>query len=300
MTDFYAFAPDPARARALDRRMQQGLADSLRHIHERTAATEAFERRFLDQPVALLTDGEALPPAAFGWYYETAEALLSANIAAATAAARRLSRIGPAAEGLAVRRYGAGVDGSEGDIYARRLDDLAGERYLPAPDDLMAVFPDRLAAGFDLLDRTVPELAAEIRALIREIALAVCKEGAAWQFDGGSSYQLWGLLLLNPRFHHTPVAVAEVLAHEAAHAFLFGCTYDEPLVRNPDSDLYPSPLRRDPRPMDGIYHATYVSARMCWAMRRERQRRRRPPRTRGTSQLAGDVAALGRRRDVEK
>ncbi len=63
MTDFYAFAPDPARARALDRRMQQGLADSLRHIHERTAATEAFERRFLDQPVALLTDGEALPPA---------------------------------------------------------------------------------------------------------------------------------------------------------------------------------------------------------------------------------------------
>ena len=39
-------------------------------------------------------------------------------------------------------------------------------------------------------------------------------------------------------------------------------------MRNPDDRLYPSPLRADPRPMDGIYHATYVSARLCWAMRR--------------------------------
>ena len=119
-----------------------------------------------------------------------------------------------------------------------------------------------------MLDSSVPQLAAEIRALIREIVLAVAPDGSKMQFDGLSSYQLWGLLVLNPRFHETPVAVAEVLAHETAHSLLFGFSFDETLVLNPDSDLFPSPLRLDPRPMDGIYHATYVSARMCWAMQR--------------------------------
>ena len=38
------------------------------------------------------------------------------------------------------------------------------------------------------------------------------------------------------------------------------------LVLNPDNEYFPSPLRRDLRPMDGIYHATFVSARMHWAM----------------------------------
>lgn len=58
----------------------------------------------------------------------------------------------------------------------------------------------------------------------------------------------------------------ETLAHEGSHSFLFGLTMEEPLVRNPDDELFPSPLRQDRRPMDGIYHATYVSARMYYAL----------------------------------
>jgi HEXXH motif-containing protein len=33
-------------------------------------------------------------------------------------------------------------------------------------------------------------------------------------------------------------------------------------VDNPDEELFSSPLRKDPRPMDGVFHATYVIARM--------------------------------------
>lgn len=58
----------------------------------------------------------------------------------------------------------------------------------------------------------------------------------------------------------------EVLAHEAGHSLLFGLTVDEPLVLNLDDVLYPSPLREDPRPMDDIYHAAFVSAHMALAM----------------------------------
>ena len=95
---------------------------------------------------------------------------------------------------------------------------------------------------------------------------AQAPSGAAMEFDGASHYQFWGLLLLNPSHHHTPLGIAEVLAHEAGHSLLFGLTVDEPLVLNEDDELFISPLRPDPRPMDGIYHATFVSARMAWVM----------------------------------
>lgn len=49
---------------------------------------------------------------------------------------------------------------------------------------------------------------------------------------------------------------------------LFGVALDSPLVLNDDDQRYKSPLRLDPRAMDGIYHATYVSARMHYALAR--------------------------------
>ena len=112
----------------------------------------------------------------------------------------------------------------------------------------------------------LPDLHAEITGIVREIILLREPHGDERQFHGASHYQFWGLLLLNPKHHRTPLDVVEVLAHEASHSLLFGLTIDEPLVLNSDTDLYPSPLRQDNRPMDGIYHATYVSARMCMAM----------------------------------
>ena len=113
MTDFYAFAPDAERAEALDRRMQQGLADSMRHIHERMAPNTAFEHQLLERPIACIDDGGAMPPAAFGWYYETADALFADDFDAANAAARRLSGLGPVLGNLEIHRYGATTDGPE-------------------------------------------------------------------------------------------------------------------------------------------------------------------------------------------
>lgn len=46
----------------------------------------------------------------------------------------------------------------------------------------------------------------------------------------------------------------------------YGRHYELATATNPESDLFPSPLRRDPRPMDGIYHAANVWARMALTM----------------------------------
>jgi HEXXH motif-containing protein len=92
-------------------------------------------------------------------------------------------------------------------------------------------------------------------------------DDAADRFDGASSFMLWGAIILNAEAADTPIALVEGLAHESGHNLLFGLCADGPLVENDDFDRFPSPLRADPRPMDGIVHATYIIARMHQALR---------------------------------
>jgi HEXXH motif-containing protein len=96
----------------------------------------------------------------------------------------------------------------------------------------------------------------------------VVADDATMHFEAGSSYRLWGAMLLNAVRRKTRIEIIESVAHENAHSRLFGLCTEEPAVQNPDQELYPSPLRVDPRPMDGVYHATFVSARMHWTMSR--------------------------------
>jgi HEXXH motif-containing protein len=85
---------------------------------------------------------------------------------------------------------------------------------------------------------------------------------------GASTFQLWGALFLKVRPQSDRVEIAEALAHEGAHALLFGLGMGKPLVRNGTETRYSSPLRKDPRPMDGVVHASYVLGRMHYAVTR--------------------------------
>ena len=55
---------------------------------------------------------------------------------------------------------------------------------------------------------------------------------------------------------------------KSAHSLLLGYSFGAPLVDNDVSEQFTSPLREDPRPMDGIVHATYVLARMHYCIER--------------------------------
>lgn len=138
--------------------------------------------------------------------------------------------------------------------------------FLPPAKEMASKFRAQFEDGFALIERIIPELAAEVEALVSQVLMAVGDPGKSAEFDGGSSYSIWGALFLNATSHGNDIAMAEVITHEAAHCLLYGLSIDESLVLNPDEELFPSPLRRDDRPMDGIYHATFVSARMHWAM----------------------------------
>jgi HEXXH motif-containing protein len=121
--------------------------------------------------------------------------------------------------------------------------------------------------AFGVLERAAPEIAAEIRALLTEIVF-VSRGSKSIGFDGATSFFCWGALFLNAETHDSVISMIEGLSHESAHAHLFSLSLGDSFVRNSDDELHASPLRRDPRPLDGIFHAAYVSARMHYAHNR--------------------------------
>ena len=79
---------------------------------------------------------------------------------------------------------------------------------------------------------------------------------------------LWGAVVLNVAAYKTTLDMVQALAHESGHNLLFGLCAHGPLHENGDTERYASPLRTDPWPMDGIVHATYVTARMHQSVQR--------------------------------
>lgn len=248
--------------------MRSLLAESIEHIHERGATALDVDFARVLRVAAGLRAGHRYPPALFGLYKEAIVAIAEDDLPAAS---DRLQRFGAERPLDATPEIVALGDAALAPHRSLLLAELGLETTLgcrvrdPEPA-AVADFTTRLAAARGLMARAVPDLAAEFDALTTQIILVGSDPQAKMQFDGGSSYMLWGGLFLNIAFHPHEVALVEVLAHESAHMLLFGYAADEPLVNNDDEPRYASPLRVDPRPMDGIYHATYVSARMHWAM----------------------------------
>jgi HEXXH motif-containing protein len=120
--------------------------------------------------------------------------------------------------------------------------------------------------AFAIFARVAPELGAEIRSLLTEIVFVSGVPNESLRFDGATSFFCWGALFLNADAYCSLVKMIDGLSHETAHAYLFALSLGDSFVDNPDDELHPSPLRADPRPLDGTFHATYVSARMHYAL----------------------------------
>lgn len=246
--------------------MRQDLKRSLAILADCFDSREFPEVARIAAFLAALEAGYRPTPVDYARYYRLAGAALSDDPDTARATLDALVP-GEAADPPVLVRWTAPSRSALQDEAEDRFGETAA-LFHPVDPTTFDLFSSRFDEAMNLLCRVWPDMAAEVRTLATHVLVATGAAGAADQFDGGSHYQLWGLLLLNPAFHASPVALAEVLVHEASHLLLFGLTTDEPLVRNPETALYPSPLRRDPRPMDGLFHAAFVSARMAMAMER--------------------------------
>ena len=238
--------------------MRFRLADTLDYVFGQvggTIAVEPADARQLTESIRATKQS----PHIFGAYYDLVFAIEGDNIDGARELAAELFEHSPQA-GTSITRIDERAEREE-DRY-RRL--FLADLHVELPDDaLMMDCRRRFDEAFALLDAGFPEMAAEIRELLREIVVAAGPEDSkALIFDGASCYMLWGAILLNARGQKTVLDTAQALAHESGHNLLFGFSSSGPLVENADDELFSSPLRKDPRPMDGVFHATYVVARM--------------------------------------
>jgi hypothetical protein len=266
------FDPDPSRARQLDARMRWRLADSLGHIAERSRGIVSFDEKAVSRLIAKLRGHERFPPAMFALYYDLVDAILEDRQPDIVALFTELCRQNPISSVLTIANLDPAVIGpSAVNRYCRMMDtdELTRFQYTTPPLEEAQKFSKECEGAIALMAQAAPELCGEFSGLVSDIILATGQStDGAMDFAGASSFLLWGALFINPLGDHSPVSIIETLAHESAHSLLFGLMIDDAFVLNPDEQRFQSPLRNDPRPMDGIYHATFVVARMHYAMQR--------------------------------
>jgi hypothetical protein len=262
----FAFPPDGSRATFLHARMIERLAQSVQEIVCGCSSHLQFEDGIarLSQRIRA---SSRVAPELYCIYFDLLQAVRRDDLdACARLLAEMESRLDAPLPSF-YRRWGA-------------LPESTAHRYLTyvnVDPTTQINFKTLSASEFDnirriadhafaVFARVAPELGAEIRSLLTEIVFVSGASNESLRFDGATSFFCWGALFLNADAYRGLVKMIEGLSHESAHAYLFALSLGDSFVDNPDDELHPSPLRADPRPLDGTFHATYVSARMHYAV----------------------------------
>jgi hypothetical protein len=265
------FEPDASRAQALDRNLRTRMAESIEHVADQSRGVFAVNEAKVRILTSALRGERRFPPTTFALYYDLVDAVVEDRLDEAERCfdailgekpiERRLdcvvlddATLGP---GMAAR-------------YGRMMDTDAANphRFFAPPAEQSANFRPLLDESLSLMRRGCPRVYAEFTELVDQIVLSGGTNLANGEdFLAGSSFTLWGALFLNPAASRTALSLLQTLAHEAAHSLLFGIQISGALVLNPDEERFTSPLRVDLRPMDGVYHATFVCARMHFALK---------------------------------
>ena len=256
------FLPEASRGALLDRQMRGSLADSVAHVHE--AAASALGLSDIDmKAVAAEIRAHRVAPGLFGRYYDLVFAIQAGKAAEARALFRDIAALAGRTPDFSVVPLTDDALGSDASRFARLLSgERGGQVFLGAPSEAAwSGFEARAAQAMRALGTIDPDLAGEVGDLTVQLIGALPTD-QGYEFGSASSLMLWGAVVVNLRRHATALDLMAGLVHEAAHQLLFGLSIDEPLVANPIKERYKSPLRSDARPMDGIYHATFVCARL--------------------------------------
>ena len=256
------FLPEPRRGFQLDQHMRTSLADSLAYLFDVAGPNLALtDIDFSD--VCANIRAHRVPPGLFGRYYDLVPAITAGWIEQARSLAREIAAMSTLKPEFSIAPLTDAVLGSDASRYARLLggEQVESISFGPPGEADWAGFLPRAQEALQMIARFDPALAEEIGGLVVQLVGAVPSQQNT-DFGTASSFMLWGAVVANLRYQKKLPDVIGGLIHEAAHLLLFGLSIDGPIVLNPLAERYSSPLRKDPRPMDGIYHATFVTARL--------------------------------------
>jgi hypothetical protein len=266
------FVPSAANGLRSRKAIQARLAESLEHVFGQCAPHVEFDRKTAAALIDRLAGGERVSPALFGAYFFLVETIEQGSLDDVRSALEAVLRHagGPSPAPLCVRPLNRTEFTEDEEAGLRRSfvsDSLFDEQIGHLTGGKERQSRAQFERALSILRRHAPTTFAEIEAHISEFVPALGKPARGMEFDGCSSLERWGSILINASLAKTDLELCEMIAHEASHNALFAMAPLNFHVENDPDERYASPLRVDPRPMNGLYHATFVLARMCYAMR---------------------------------
>ena len=121
---------------------------------------------------------------------------------------------------------------------------------------------DKIAEGFNFLKLHFNNFYEEANDLISEILIL-----NAQGIQAGTSVDLFGMVHKNHTYQMDKLTdIIDFIVHEQSHLYLHLIIKNDPLILNP-LERHESPLRKEPRPLIGIYHATFVLSRIIHVLK---------------------------------
>jgi hypothetical protein len=267
------FSPSQESGIALRESLNRDFALSFEHVFE--ACGEHFEipERQIAALLSRIRTGSRETPYIFSLHFKLLEAIRDARLDDAQALISRILSVDPADPGILVTGLGPHEFPWDGEIVAGYFvaESDSAFRYAAPAVDALPLRKAQLDAALDLIRHAAPGLAAELEEVITTIILArrySIEDGSEPDepFFGASALRAFGAIFSQAEPDHSVVHCAASLIHEEAHTALFALSPMEGVVTNADGERYSSPLREDPRPLEGIFHATFVLARIVYGM----------------------------------
>jgi len=247
------------------------LNESLRHIFEQCSGHVEFDYARASALVRRFETGEQLPPSLFGCYFALVRAIQDGSLQQVRESLDKiLFHADCTTIPFRIRPFNRSGFSSEEEAEFRTQfvsDSLLDEQLAHLDEEVEGDTLNQLKRAIDILQQHAPKTFSEIYVLLLELVAAQGHPVNDVIFDGCSSLERWGSILINTNIPRTDLELSEAIVHEAAHNVLFAMSPVDFHVQNDPQKRYKSPLRLDPRPMNGIYHATFVLSRMCFAMR---------------------------------
>lgn len=306
MTDRYVsgdtaaslFSPSRETGVALRQSLNREFLSSFAHVLG--ACGEHFDvpERQVENLLSRIGSGSRETPFMFSLHFELLEAIQDDRLEDVQDLITRILNLPPAAPGILLTSLIPDEFPWDCDVVARYFaadDDSVFRFVAPAPDKIPKRW-NQINATLELVRDAVPGLADEIEELVTTIILArgvpieeVSEPTEAG--EGASALRAFGAVLQNVKLANSVVDCANSLIHEEAHTVLFALSPMDGVVTNSHDERYTSPLRDDPRPLEGIYHATFVLARMVYGMEALQSSERLTPSERAT---AADILETNR------
>ncbi len=260
------FEPSPQRALAIDQAIRARLGKSLTYLAEflgKNPQLEEAQRRVC---------AGAVSPFVFCLYSKLVAQLSTGGAKSGDATAREIAAAVRQDGNSAVMPYQSpAVPGEWWSAYHALLDTEPGRDFSPSPptESGLDAFREQHRAATAIMEKCDPDLAQEVATLIRLAVPAAPRDASSDQrFNGASTFLAWGAAIFNSEIERHPIAMIDLLVHESGHLLLFGLVEGGALTTNAPTERYTSPLRQDPRPIDGIFHACFVATRVQVAMNR--------------------------------